>query len=165
MKQHLLLSPIHYEYLSQSTANSVRTSYSAFIFLEISRLIKRSAVFRSSDVLTYEKELVGTVFGWSDYPEYPDILVVKAAIVDEPYRRNGIGTRLLKDFEEAAEREGFRSIVLGAEWEAIPFYISYGLECFANIQITLDKIPWNTMSELKSKYNVAGTTVFGPSIK
>ena len=88
-----------------------------------------------------EKELGGTVFGWPDYPEYPDILVVKAIIVNETYRRKGIGIRLLKEFEKTAKTEGFLSIVLGAEWEAVPFYISYGLECFANIQITLDEIP------------------------
>jgi len=111
-----------------------------------------------------EREFLGTIFGWPDYPEYPDIIVVKAIIVNETYRRKGIGTRLLKEFEKTAETEGFQSIVLGAEWEAAPFYIAYGLECFANIQMTLDNIPWNTMSELKSKHNVTGAAVFGPSI-
>ena len=107
---------------------------------------------------------MGTVFGWPDYPEYPDILVVKALIVDETHRRKGIGTELLKDLEKAAVSEGFRSLVLGADWEAVPFYISYGLECFTNIQVTLDKIPWNSMPELKAKYSVTGAAVFGPSI-
>jgi len=111
-----------------------------------------------------EKEIIGTVFGWPDYPEYPEILVVNAVIVVENYRRKGIGTRLLKDFEKAAVKEGFKSIVLGAEWEAVPFYISYGLDCFANIQITIDKIPWNTIPELGSKYDITGATIFGPSI-
>jgi len=59
---------------------------------------------------------------------------------------------------------GFDNFVLGAKWEAVPFYVSYGLDCFANIQVTLDKIPWNTMFKLKSKYNITGAAVFGSSI-
>lgn len=105
-------------------------------------------------------EIVGTVFGWPD----PEILVVKAIVVIKLHRRKGTGTALLKSFENTAKREGFDSFVLGAEWEAVPFYISCGLECFANVQIIPEKIPWDNIQRLRSKYNITGAAVFGTSI-
>jgi N-acetylglutamate synthase-like GNAT family acetyltransferase len=107
----------------------------------------------------HEKELIGTVFGW---PE-PDILVVKALAVVKSHRRKRIGTKLLKSFEKAAMKEGFESIVLGARWEAVPFYLHYGLDCFANVQVTPEKFPWNDIPRLRSKYNIISAAIFGPS--
>ena len=110
------------------------------------------------------ERIVGTIFGWPDYLEYPKILVVKAIVTAETHRRKGIATKLLKVFEEAAVKEGYERLVLGAEWEAVPFYISYGLDCFANIQITLDNFPWKKIRELKVKYEITGAVIFGPSV-
>lgn len=104
--------------------------------------------------------LVGAVFGWPD----TKILVVKAIAVVESHRRKGIGTALLRAFEKAAAAEGFESFVLGGQWEAVPFYLHYDLNCFANVQITPDSFPWNTIKELRLKYNVISAVVFGPSI-
>lgn len=108
----------------------------------------------------HEKELVGTVFGW---PE-PHVLVVKAIAVAEPHRRKGIGTKLLKSLEKIAMGKGFESMVLGARWEAVPFYLNYGLDCFVNVQVTLDRFPWKDMPRLRSKYKIISAVIFGPSI-
>jgi GNAT superfamily N-acetyltransferase len=108
----------------------------------------------------HEKEPIGTVFGW---PE-PDILVVKALAVVKSHRRKGIGTKLLKYFEKAAIKERFESIVLGARWKAVPFYLHYGLDCFANVQVTPEKLPWSDIPRLRSKYNIISAAIFGPSI-
>jgi len=105
-------------------------------------------------------QIVGTVFGWPD----ANILVVKAIAVIESYRKKGIGTALLKAFENASLEEGFESFVLGAEWKAVPFYLTYGLDCFANVQITPDMFPWDTIQELRSKYSIIGAVIFGPLI-
>ncbi len=105
------------------------------------------------------KEIVGTVFGWPD----PKILVVKAIGVMESYRRKGIGTALLRSFENAAMEYGFDNFVLGAQWEAVPFYISYGLKCFANVQIKPEEFPWTNIQRLGSGYSIIAAVVFGPS--
>jgi len=107
----------------------------------------------------HRDEIIGIVFGWPD----PEILVVKAIAVLESYRRKGIGTALLRSFENAAMGEGFDNFVLGAAWEAVPFYIHYGLKCFANVQIKPDEIPWNKLQRLRSKYDVIAAVVFGTS--
>ncbi|MDH5688929.1 MAG: GNAT family N-acetyltransferase [Candidatus Bathyarchaeota archaeon] len=105
------------------------------------------------------RKLVGAVVGW---PE-PKILAVHGIAVLEDYRRKGIGTALLESFDNAAEREGFDNFVLGAQWEAVPFYTSYGLSCFANAQIKPESIPWERIQTLRSKYKIIASIVFGPS--
>lgn len=103
--------------------------------------------------------IVGTVVGWPD----PTVLGVRAIAVLEPYRRKGIGTALLKVFDRAARREGFDNFVLGARWEAIPFYLSYGLQCFGNVQIEPDRIPWDRLQELVTGYRILAGVVFSQS--
>ena len=103
-----------------------------------------------------EGGIVGTVFGWPD----PALLVVKAIAVLENYRRKGIGTALLGAFDENAMREGFDNFVLGAKWEAVPFYLSYGLQCFGNAQVKPDQIPWDRIGKLREKYEILSAVVF-----
>jgi len=104
-------------------------------------------------------ELIGFVFGWPQ-----GALVVQGLAVVESLRRKGIGTALLKSFEDEAQRVGFERYVLGAQWGAIPFYLSYGLDSFANIQVTPDEFPWGEVSSLRSDYEVRGASVFGEAV-
>ena len=106
-----------------------------------------------------ESELVGVVFGWPQ-----GALVVQGLAVVEALRRKGIGTALLESFEEAAQRAGVERYVLGAQWEAIPFYLSYGLDSFANIQVTPHEFPWSKVSSLRSDYEIRGASVFGEKL-
>lgn len=106
-----------------------------------------------------EDEMVGFVFGW---PE--GTLVAHGLAVLERLRRRGIGMALLRSFENAALKAGFKRYALGARWEAIPFYLSFGLDCFANVQITPEKFPWDTVSSLRSDYEISGASVFGSAM-
>jgi GNAT superfamily N-acetyltransferase len=122
-------------------------------------LLEKRQKYQSLFVGCFNKDgLVGVVFGWPD----PRLLVVKAIAVMEPCRRRGIGTALLKAFENAATEEGFENFVLGAKWEAVPFYVAFGLKCLANVQVKPDEIPWDDIQRLRAKYGITGAVVFGP---
>jgi GNAT superfamily N-acetyltransferase len=107
----------------------------------------------------YKKQIIGIVFGWPDL----SLLIVKAIAVWKDYRRKGIGTALLKAFEENAMREGFENFVLGARWEAVPFYFSYGLHCFGNVQVKPNQIHWQRIKKLREKYEILSAVVFSPT--
>lgn len=126
--------------------------------LSLHALLKNRQKHSSFFIGAFSAEnLVGFVFGWPD-----GVLVVHGIAVLVSFRRKGIGTALLRAFEDAAKKEGFESLSLGARWEAIPFYLSYGLTCFANVQIKSDRFPWNNIQHLQSKYDVLSAAVFGP---
>ena len=123
-------------------------------------LIEKHQRYPSLFVAAFDGEgIVGIVFGWPD----PAILVVKAIAVLKSHRRKGVGTALLGAFNDAAMKEGFDNFALGAKWEAVPFYLSCGLECFGNAQIKPDKIPWDRIEKLREKYEIISAVVFSPT--
>ena len=121
------------------------------------RMAEKQQLYPSLFVGCFDnRKLVGAVVGW---PE-PKILAVHGIAVLEDYRRKGIGTALLRAFDENAMKEGFDNFVLGAKWEAVPFYLSYGLQCFGNAQLKPDQMPWDRIEKLREKYEILSAVVF-----
>ena len=46
----------------------------------------------------------------------------------KPYRRQGIGQKMLDTLIDEARRHGIKEVMLHAQWAAIPFYRAYGFE-------------------------------------
>ena len=102
-----------------------------------------------------ENKIVGVIIGWP----VNNLLGVHAIAVVEDYRRKGIGTALLRAFEQEARKAGFEDYVLGAREEAVPFYISRGLKCFVNIMVEPRRIQWEKLSYLSKEYDVVDIIV------
>jgi len=60
------------------------------------------------------------------YREEPGTVKLQALAVDPDVRRERIGTRLVGELEQRAQRAGCTSIYLGAEEPARPFYTALG---------------------------------------
>lgn len=103
-----------------------------------------------------ENQLKGIVIGWPN-----GTLTIQAIAVSEESRRKGIGSRLLKAFEDAARDHGYEKYALGAVWEAVPFYLANGLECFANVNLKVDAIDKVQLRDFASRYDVLSSYVFG----
>jgi len=152
------ISPIHEDGIA-TVAQLIVEIFDREVF-SLGILLENHAKYRELFMGAYDGgEMVGFVFGWPQ-----GALVVQGLAVVEAFRRKGIGTALLKSFEDAAQKAGFERYVLGAQWEAIPFYFSYGLDSFANIQITPDEFPWGAVSSLRSDYEIRGANVFGEAV-
>jgi GNAT superfamily N-acetyltransferase len=104
------------------------------------------------------RRLIGAVVGWLDN----GIIAVKAIAVDENYRRRGIGRSLLEAFDQAVCDLGRDNYFLGARWDAVPFYSSCGLVCFANAQVKPESIPWDRAEELRNRYQIISCVIFSP---
>ena len=62
---------------------------------------------------------------------------VRAMFVRGDRTRRGLGTRILEACEDAARREGFRDLVLGATLPGVPLYERFGFVTSAPMQVTL----------------------------
>jgi GNAT superfamily N-acetyltransferase len=62
---------------------------------------------------------------------------VRAMFVRGDRTRRGLGTRILEACEDAARREGFRDLVLGATLPGVPLYERFGFVAAAPMQVTL----------------------------
>lgn len=62
------------------------------------------------------------------YRESAAAVKLQALAVEQPFRRQGVGTRLLGELERRAVRSGSTSIHLGAEEPARPFYAALGYQ-------------------------------------
>ncbi len=56
----------------------------------------------------------------------PETVKMRQVAVHEPFRGQGIGSRLVAFSEEAARERGYRTMVLHAREEAVPFYQRLG---------------------------------------
>jgi Acetyltransferase (GNAT) domain len=62
---------------------------------------------------------------------------VRAMFVRDDWTRRGLGRRIIAACEEAALREGFRRLVLGATLPGVPLYAACGFEPVAEIDAVL----------------------------
>jgi len=62
---------------------------------------------------------------------------VRAMFTRADWTRRGLGRRILEACEDAARREGFRKLALGATMSGLPLYAAYGFEPIEEFEVTL----------------------------
>lgn len=62
---------------------------------------------------------------------------VRAMFVRDDWTRRGLGRRIIEACEEAARREGFRQLVLGATLPGVPLYRACGFEPVGEMDVVL----------------------------
>ena len=62
---------------------------------------------------------------------------VRAMFTRSDWTRRGLGRRILEACEEAARREGFRKLALGATLSGLPLYLAYGFEPVEEFEVTM----------------------------
>jgi GNAT superfamily N-acetyltransferase len=62
---------------------------------------------------------------------------VRAMFTRLDWTRRGLGRRILEACEEAARREGFRKLALGATLSGLPLYLAYGFEPVEEFEVTM----------------------------
>ena len=62
---------------------------------------------------------------------------VRAMFTRADWTRQGLGRRILEACEDAARREGFRKLALGATMSGLPLYAAYGFEPIEEFEVTL----------------------------
>ena len=62
---------------------------------------------------------------------------VRAMFVRADWTRRGLGRRILEACEDAARREGFRTLALVATLPGLPLYLAYGFEALAETDVTM----------------------------
>jgi GNAT superfamily N-acetyltransferase len=62
---------------------------------------------------------------------------VRAMFVRHDWTRRGLGRRIIEACEEAAKREGFRQLVLGATLPGVPLYAACGFEPVDEMEVVL----------------------------
>jgi GNAT superfamily N-acetyltransferase len=75
---------------------------------------------------------------------------VRAMFVRPDWTRRGLGRRILEACEEAAHREGFRSLTLVATLAGVPLYEAYGFVAVEEGEVTLPdgvRLPCVTMGK------------------
>jgi GNAT superfamily N-acetyltransferase len=75
---------------------------------------------------------------------------VRAMFTRSDWTRRGLGRRILEACEEAAKREGFRKLALGATLSGLPLYLAYGFEPVEEFDVTMPdgvKIPCVAMEK------------------
>ena len=75
---------------------------------------------------------------------------VRAMFLRADWTRRGLGRRILEACEQAAEREGFRRLVLMSTLPGLPLYRAYGFRSLEEVEITLPdgvKLPCVSMDK------------------
>jgi GNAT superfamily N-acetyltransferase len=62
---------------------------------------------------------------------------VRAMFTRSDWTRRGLGRRILEACEDAARREGFRKLALGATLSGLPLYLAYGFEPVEEFEVTM----------------------------
>ena len=62
---------------------------------------------------------------------------VRAMFTRSDWTRRGLGRRILEACEDAAKREGFRKLALGATMSGLPLYAAYGFEPIEEFEVEL----------------------------
>jgi len=62
---------------------------------------------------------------------------VRAMFVRPDWTRRGLGRRILEECEDAARREGFGQLTLGATLPGAPLYLAYGFQTVEEIDVTM----------------------------
>jgi GNAT superfamily N-acetyltransferase len=62
---------------------------------------------------------------------------VRAMFTRSDWTRRGLGRRILESCEEAARREGFRKLALGATLSGLPLYLAYGFEPVEEFEVLM----------------------------
>jgi GNAT superfamily N-acetyltransferase len=62
---------------------------------------------------------------------------VRAMFTRSDWTRRGLGRRILEACEEAAKREGFRKLALGATLSGLPLYLAHGFEPVEEFEVTM----------------------------
>jgi GNAT superfamily N-acetyltransferase len=62
---------------------------------------------------------------------------VRAMFTRSDWTRRGLGRRILEACEDAARREGFRKLALGATLSGLPLYLAYGFEPVEKFEVTM----------------------------
>jgi GNAT superfamily N-acetyltransferase len=62
---------------------------------------------------------------------------VRAMFTRADWTRRGLGRRILDACEEAAKREGFRRLALGATISGLPLYLAYGFQPVEEFDVTM----------------------------
>ena len=62
---------------------------------------------------------------------------VRAMFTRSDWTRRGLGRRILDACEDAARKEGFRKLALGATMSGLPLYVAYGFEPTEEFEVTL----------------------------
>jgi GNAT superfamily N-acetyltransferase len=62
---------------------------------------------------------------------------VRAMFTRSDWTRRGLGRRILEACEEAAKREGFRRLALGATLSGLPLYLAYGFEPVEEFEVMM----------------------------
>ena len=62
---------------------------------------------------------------------------VRAMFTHPDWTRRGLGRRILEACEEAARREGYTKLALGATLPGLPLYLAYGFEAVEEFEVTM----------------------------
>jgi GNAT superfamily N-acetyltransferase len=62
---------------------------------------------------------------------------IRAMFTRSDWTRRGLGRRILEACEDAAKREGFRKLALGATMSGLPLYVAYGFQPTEEFDVTL----------------------------
>ncbi|MGE5274066.1 MAG: GNAT family N-acetyltransferase [Verrucomicrobiota bacterium] len=62
---------------------------------------------------------------------------VRAMFTRSDWTRRGLGRRILEACEDAARKEGFRKLALGATLSGLPLYAAYGFEPIEEFEVTM----------------------------
>lgn len=85
--------------------------------------------------LYIDKELAGVIQG---FPR-EDYLLMSELAIDVRFRKRSLGAQLVKAFEKNAKKLNYKKIKLGAEDEAVPFYVSLGYKPSLFMQVPEEK--------------------------
>ena len=80
------------------------------------------------------RDEAGVVAGGLWAESFFDWMLVRLLVIPEPARRTGLGTRLMRQAEQAAREAGLVGVWLDTfSFQARPFYEKLGYTCFATL--------------------------------
>lgn len=99
------------------------------------RHLGEEVIYTYHRVAIFARDEAGTVIGGIHGELAWDWLYIKSLWVEEAYRGQGIGTRLLQAIEEAAISKGFyKSHLETTGFQALEFYLNAGYEVFGELE-------------------------------
>lgn len=98
------------------------------------RSYNRRFVSDAADLSLVVEDETGNMIGGCDAFRLGDLAILDALWVAEPYRKNGLGSQMLRQLEQEASHQGATHLELNTfEFQAPGFYEKMGYHCFGTI--------------------------------